>query len=74
MLDLSNVLEDRYGSAAGTVFLVGFWAAAMSSLVGVWNGVSLMFADFVGHVRGHDTRPPGRAAPAGSTTRPTCSG
>jgi Mn2+/Fe2+ NRAMP family transporter len=52
MLDLSNVLEDRYGSAAGTVFLVGFWAAAMSSLVGVWNGVSLMFADFVGHVRG----------------------
>lgn len=52
MLDLSNVLEDRYGPAAGTVFLVGFWAAAMSSLVGVWNGVSLMFADFVGHVRG----------------------
>ena len=29
--------------------LVGFWSAAMSSLVGVWNGVSLMFADFVGH-------------------------
>jgi len=52
MLDLSKVLEDRYGAAAGTVFLVGFWAAAMSSLVGVWNGVSLMFADFVGHVRG----------------------
>ena len=52
MLDLSHVLEDRYGAAAGTVFLVGFWSAAMSSLVGVWNGVSLMFADFVGHVRG----------------------
>jgi Mn2+/Fe2+ NRAMP family transporter len=52
MLDLSRVLENRYGTAAGTVFLVGFWAAAMSSLVGVWNGVSLMFADFVGHVRG----------------------
>ena len=58
MLDLSNVLEDRYGSAAGTVFLIGFWAAAMSSLVGVWNGVSLMFADFVGHVRGHDSDHP----------------
>ena len=58
MLDLSNVLEDRYGAAAGTVFLVGFWAAAMSSLVGVWNGVSLMFADFVGHVRGHDANHP----------------
>ncbi|MGA9746746.1 MAG: Nramp family divalent metal transporter [Nocardioides sp.] len=52
MLDLSKVLDERYGATAGTVFLIGFWAAAMSSLVGVWNGVSLMFADFVGHVRG----------------------
>ncbi|WP_022925860.1 Nramp family divalent metal transporter [Serinicoccus marinus] len=51
LLDLSEVLRDRYGSWAGTVFLVGFWSAAMSSLVGVWNGVSMMFADFVGHVR-----------------------
>ena len=65
MLDLSRVLEDRYGGVTGTVFLVGFWAAAMSSLVGVWNGVSLMFADFVGHVRGQgadhpDSRAGGR--------------
>lgn len=52
MLDLSNVLAARYGTWAGKVFLVGFWAAAMSSLVGVWNGVSLMFADFAGHARG----------------------
>ena len=51
LLDLSEVLRERYGSWAGTVFLVGFWSAAMSSLVGVWNGVSMMFADFVGHVR-----------------------
>ena len=51
LLDLSEVLRDRYGAWAGTVFLVGFWAAAMSSLVGVWNGVSMMFADFVGHAR-----------------------
>ncbi len=52
MLDLSTVLADRYGSWMGKLFLVGFWAAAMSSLVGVWNGVSLMFADFVGNVTG----------------------
>ncbi|GIL35349.1 Nramp family divalent metal transporter [Phycicoccus sp. DTK01] len=51
LLDLANVLDDRYGTWASKVFLVGFWAAAMSSLLGVWNGVSLMFADFVGHVR-----------------------
>ena len=51
MLDLSNVLADRYGTWMGKVFLIGFWAAATSSLIGVWNGVSLMFADFVGHLR-----------------------
>ncbi|WP_030482998.1 Nramp family divalent metal transporter [Nocardioides aequoreus] len=62
LLDLSQVLEDRYGAAAGTVFLVGFWAAAMSSLVGVWNGVSLMFADFVGHARGLAADDPARRA------------
>jgi Mn2+/Fe2+ NRAMP family transporter len=62
MLDLSEVLDDRYGSASGTVFLVGFWAAAMSSLVGVWNGVSLMFADFAGHVRGQAVDHPDRLA------------
>jgi len=52
LIDLGDVLEDRYGAFAGTIFLVGFWAAAMSSIVGVWNGVSLMFADFLGHARG----------------------
>ena len=62
MLDLSHVLSDRYGSFAGTVFLVGFWAAAMSSLVGVWNGVSLMFADFAGHIRGLAQDHPDRLA------------
>jgi Mn2+/Fe2+ NRAMP family transporter len=52
LLDLSVVLQDRYGEWAGKIFLVGFWAAAMSSLVGVWNGVSLMFADFMTNLRG----------------------
>lgn len=56
MVDLAGVLADRYGPWMGKLFLVGFWAASMSSLVGVWNGVSLMFADFFGHVQGkpHD--------------------
>jgi Mn2+/Fe2+ NRAMP family transporter len=57
MLDLSKVLADRYGNWFGKLFLIGFWAAAMSSLVGVWNGVSLMFADFMGTVRGKADEP-----------------
>jgi hypothetical protein len=51
LLDLGDILDERYGGVASTIFLVGFWSAAMSSLIGVWNGVSLMFADFVGHAR-----------------------
>ena len=58
LLSLADVLEDRYGDWAGKLFLVGFWAAAMSSLVGVWNGVSLMFADFVAHTRGQSSDDP----------------
>jgi Mn2+/Fe2+ NRAMP family transporter len=58
LLSLSDVLDDRYGEWAGKVFLVGFWAAAMSSLVGVWNGVSLMFADFLAHTRGQSSDHP----------------
>lgn len=51
LLDLQKVLAERYGSLIGTGFLVGFWAASFSSVLGVWNGVSLMFADFWGHIR-----------------------
>ena len=62
LLDLGVVLQDRYGQWAGKVFLIGFWAAAMSSLVGVWNGVSLMFADFMTNIRGgHSDDPDARA-------------
>jgi Mn2+/Fe2+ NRAMP family transporter len=43
---VGNVLADRYGQAFSIIFLIGFFAASFSSLLGVWHGVSLMFADF----------------------------
>lgn len=46
LLDVSTVLADRYGETWSVVFLIGFFAASFSSLLGVWHGVSLMFADF----------------------------
>ncbi len=52
MVDLSRVLDERYGTWLSKLFLIGFFAASFSSLIGVWNGVSLMFADFLGHVQG----------------------
>lgn len=65
LLDLTDVLKERYGDVVGTGFLIGFWAASFSSIIGVWNGVSLMFADFWGNMRkkesGHpDTRVGGK--------------
>ena len=58
LLDLYAVLQERYGVVVGTGFLVGFWAASFSSIIGVWNGVSLMFADFWGNMRGKESGHP----------------
>ncbi|GAA1488594.1 Nramp family divalent metal transporter [Brachybacterium sacelli] len=51
LVDLADVLADRYGEFMAVVFLLGFWASSFSSVLGVWNGVSIMFADFFGAAR-----------------------
>ncbi len=51
LIDLGKILEDRYGTVTAKLFLVGFFATSFSSLIGVWHGVSLMFADFVERLR-----------------------
>jgi Mn2+/Fe2+ NRAMP family transporter len=56
LLDLSDVLEQRFGRTIAVTFLIGFAATALSSLFGVWHGVSLLFSDFVEHVQGHTER------------------
>jgi Mn2+/Fe2+ NRAMP family transporter len=58
LLDLDTVLRERYGDFIGVWFLIGFWAAGFSSVLGVWNGVSLMFADFMGNVTGKGSAHP----------------
>lgn len=60
LVELSGVLQERYGSVMRYVFLLGFWASSFSSVLGVWNGVSLMFADFWGNLRGLPEDHPGR--------------
>ncbi|WP_155057811.1 Nramp family divalent metal transporter [Streptomyces blattellae] len=51
LIQLGDILEDEYGSATSTFFLIGFFATSFTSLIGVWHGVSLMFADFVARQR-----------------------
>lgn len=35
------------GSIASWLFLIGFWGAVFSSLLGVWQGIPYLFADFL---------------------------
>ena len=51
LLQLSDILEEEYGTATAKFFLIGFFATYYTSLIGVWHGVSLMFADFVARFR-----------------------
>ncbi|CAL9474128.1 Nramp family divalent metal transporter [Streptomyces sp. NPDC003781] len=47
LIQLGDILEQEYGTATGKLFLIGFFATSFTSLIGVWHGVSLMFADFL---------------------------
>lgn len=53
LLTVGDVLADRYGETLRWLFLVGFWATSFTSIIGVWNGVSLLFADFAASVIAH---------------------
>lgn len=52
LLTLGTALGERYGDWSRILFLVGFLAVTSTSLLGVWNGVSLLFADWTRTVRG----------------------
>ena len=51
LIDLTAILQAQYGTATAKLFLIGFFATSFTSLIGVWHGVSLMFADFVERYR-----------------------
>lgn len=51
LVQLGDILEKEYGTATAKLFLVGFFATSFTSLIGVWHGVSIMFADFVERYR-----------------------
>ncbi|QCS53417.1 Nramp family divalent metal transporter [Priestia flexa] len=47
LIQLSSMLGERFNEPMRWLFLIGFWAASFTSLLGVWNGVPYLFADFV---------------------------
>ncbi len=62
ILALAGRLGEILGPVGRLCFLVGFWCAVFTSLLGVWQGVPYLFADGLGRMR--------RAAPpSGPLTR-----
>jgi Mn2+/Fe2+ NRAMP family transporter len=47
VLGLADKLGDFLGPTGRVCFLVGFWCAVFSSLLGVWQGVPYLFADSI---------------------------
>ena len=52
VLEMARMLQDIVGPLGKWTFLFGFWAAVTTSMLGVWQGVPYLFADFVGLARG----------------------
>jgi len=51
LVDFAGILGNELHPAVRYLFLVGFWAASFTSVLGVWNGVPYLFADFIRTVR-----------------------
>ena len=47
ILEISAKLEGIMGTSGKWIFMIGFWGAVFTSLLGVWQGVPYIFADFV---------------------------
>jgi len=51
LVALSDPIAERFGTVASWLFLIGFWAAATSSITGAWNGGAYLFGDLVRTLR-----------------------
>ncbi len=51
LVTLSDPIAERFGVVPSWLFLIGFWAAATSSITGAWNGGAYLFGDLVRSMR-----------------------
>ena len=56
-LSVAQRLELVVGPVGMSLFLIGFWCAVFSSMLGVWQGVPYLFADFVQQYTSRDSTP-----------------
>jgi Mn2+/Fe2+ NRAMP family transporter len=55
---MAGTLRDTIGAPGFYAYAIGFWAAVFASLLGVWQSLPYLFADYYGLLRGYsrDTR------------------
>ena len=68
VLEVAARLEVAVGAYGGAIFLLGFWGAVFSSMLGVWQGVPYLYADLARLLRPH-TPPPDRPVTASAPYR-----
>lgn len=51
VIAVADYLQPVLGDTGKWVFLLGFWGAVFSSMIGVWHGVPYLFANFFYHFK-----------------------
>lgn len=51
MQDFLGLYGERFGAGPQLILNIGFWCATFSSLIGSWNGIPYLFADFMRNFR-----------------------
>jgi len=51
VITLAGMLDTVIGPVGHWTFLIGFWGAVATSMLGVWQGIPYLFCDFVGLMR-----------------------
>lgn len=47
LVAISDPMGERFGAVVKWLFLIGFWSATTSSILGGWNAAAYLFADYV---------------------------
>jgi Mn2+/Fe2+ NRAMP family transporter len=66
LIQLAVLLGKEFGTPVYWLFLLGFWSASFTSVLGVFNGVPYLFADLVRHFK---KEVPGTKKPAPVSVR-----
>jgi Mn2+/Fe2+ NRAMP family transporter len=51
LVSFASVIGNELHPVMRWLFLLGFWSASFTSVLGVWNGVAYLFADFIRTIR-----------------------